>query len=78
MKKSIEMNNISIFLSAAERYGVNVSDLFQVSYLWKNWSENETTSLLCCKNRLVVIKILPRLYVNCGLSQCIYSVFQIG
>jgi len=30
MRKSIEMNNISIFLLAAERYGVTVTDLFQV------------------------------------------------
>lgn len=32
MKKSIEMNNISIFLNAAKRYGVNMSDLFQVCF----------------------------------------------
>ena len=28
----MEMNNISVFLSAASRYGVGVSDLFQVFF----------------------------------------------
>ena len=32
MRKNKEMENISMFLSAAEKYGVGKADLFQVNF----------------------------------------------
>ena len=37
MKKNKEMENISFFLTGAEKYGVGKADLFQVSCLQQLW-----------------------------------------